>query len=48
MALFLRHSLELTAEEADENACRIEHVLTEGMLEAIKAYLHKNNINIDR
>lgn len=38
----------MTAGEADENACRIEHVLTDGMLEAIKAYLHKNNINIDR
>jgi DtxR family transcriptional regulator, Mn-dependent transcriptional regulator len=48
MTLFLEHSLQLTAEEADENACRMEHVLTEGMLEAIKAYLHKNNINTDR
>jgi DtxR family transcriptional regulator, Mn-dependent transcriptional regulator len=48
VALFLEHSLELTAEEADENACRMEHVLTEGMLEAIEAYLHKNNINIGR
>jgi DtxR family transcriptional regulator, Mn-dependent transcriptional regulator len=48
MTLFLQHSLQLTAEEADENACRMEHVLTDGLLEAIKAYLHKNNINTDR
>jgi Mn-dependent DtxR family transcriptional regulator len=48
VAMFLKHSLQLTAEEADENACRMEHVLTEGMLEAIEAYLHRNNINIDR
>jgi Mn-dependent DtxR family transcriptional regulator len=48
VALFLKHSLQLTAEEADENACRMEHVLTEGMIEAIEAYLRKNNINIDR
>jgi Mn-dependent DtxR family transcriptional regulator len=48
MALFLKHSLQLTVEEADENACRMEHVLTKGMLEAIETYLHKNNINIDK
>jgi DtxR family transcriptional regulator, Mn-dependent transcriptional regulator len=48
LSLFLEHSLELTADQADENACRLEHVLSEDMLEAIEAYLHKNNINIDR
>jgi len=48
ISLFLEHSLKLTAEEADGNACRMEHVLSEGMLEAVGAYLHKNNINIDK
>lgn len=48
ISLFLKHSIGLTAEEADDNACRMEHVLSDGMLEAIKAYLHKNNINIDK
>lgn len=48
ISLFLKHSLQLTPEEVDENACRMEHVLSDGMLEAIKAYLHKNNINIDK
>lgn len=43
---FLEHSLQLTSKEADENACRIEHVLSDGMLAAIKAYLDRNNINI--
>lgn len=48
ISLFLEHSLELTTEEVDENACRIEHVLSDGMLEAIESYLHKNNINMDK
>jgi DtxR family transcriptional regulator, Mn-dependent transcriptional regulator len=48
ISLFLKHSLQLTAEEADENACRMEHVLSDNILEAIKAYLHEKNINIDR
>lgn len=48
IALFLEHSLKLTTKEADENACRMEHVLSDGMLEAIEAYLHKNNIKSDR
>jgi Mn-dependent DtxR family transcriptional regulator len=44
--LFLEHSLGLTAEAAEENACRMEHVLSDSMLQAIEAYLHKNNISI--
>ncbi|MFZ5969287.1 MAG: metal-dependent transcriptional regulator [Bacillota bacterium] len=48
ISLFLEHSLKLTAEEADENACRMEHVLSDSMLEAIEAYLRKNNINTDK
>lgn len=44
--LFLEHSLKLSAEEASINACKIEHVLSDGMLDAIKSYLKKNNIDI--
>ncbi|MDF2545153.1 MAG: metal-dependent transcriptional regulator [Anaerosolibacter sp.] len=48
ISLFLEHSLELTAEEADKNACRMEHVLSDDILEAMKTYLYKNNVSIDR
>lgn len=48
MSLFLEHSLELTVEEAEESACRMEHVLSDDILEAIKVYLCKRNINIDK
>jgi Mn-dependent DtxR family transcriptional regulator len=48
LSLFLEHSLELTADKADVNACRLEHVLSDDMLKAIKAYLYKNNIDIDK
>ncbi len=44
--LFLEHSLKLSAEEASTNACKIEHVLSDEMLEAIKSYLKKNNIDM--
>ncbi len=46
IALFLENSLELSAKEASMNACKIEHILSDAMLEAIKSYLKKNNINI--
>lgn len=48
ISLFLEHSLELTPEEADKNACRMEHVLSGDILEAMKTYLYKNNVSIDR
>lgn len=48
ISLFLEHSLGLTMEEADENACKMEHVLSDGMLEAVKDYLHKKNVNFDK
>lgn len=35
---FLEYSLGLSPEEADENACRMEHVITETMLDAIEEY----------
>ncbi len=37
---FLEESLGLSPEDADENACRMEHVITEGMLDAIEGYLN--------
>lgn len=45
IAQFLEHALELSAKEASMNACKIEHVLSDGMLEAVKVYLKKNNID---
>lgn len=41
---FLEHALELSSNEAAENACKIEHVLSERMVEAIEKYLHKHDI----
>lgn len=46
ISLFLEHSLELSADEASENACKIEHVLSDKMVEAIKAYLDKHNVDV--
>lgn len=44
--LFLEHSLQLSAEEANKNACKIEHILSEEMLAAIRSYLKKNKFKI--
>lgn len=46
IARFLEHSLNLPADQANINACKIEHILSDEMLEAIKGYLKKNNIEI--
>ncbi|NLZ52410.1 MAG: metal-dependent transcriptional regulator [Thermoanaerobacteraceae bacterium] len=46
ISVFLEHSLELPADEADKIACRMEHILSEKVLEAIKNYLEKNNMNV--
>ena len=46
ISLFLGHSLGLSEDEASENACRMEHVLSDTMIEAIKAYLDNNNIDV--
>ncbi len=37
---FLEQSLRLTPDEAEENACRMEHVISEAMLAAIKNYIN--------
>jgi len=36
---FLKKSLGLDPDEAAKNACRMEHVITDAMMEAIEAYL---------
>ncbi len=38
---FLEKSLDLSPDEAATNACRMEHVITDEMLNAIKQYLMK-------
>lgn len=40
---FLEHSLKMNSEDADKDACRIEHIISESMIEAIVDYLEKNN-----
>jgi len=39
---FLEESLGLSPAEADDNACRMEHVVTDSMLDAIERYLKEN------
>lgn len=36
---YLQHSLGLSKEEASKNACRMEHVISDEMLEGIRTYL---------
>jgi DtxR family transcriptional regulator, Mn-dependent transcriptional regulator len=43
---FLEHSLQLSSEQASINACKMEHVLSDEMFDAIKSYLKKNNIDM--
>ncbi|MBW6464796.1 MAG: metal-dependent transcriptional regulator [Bacillota bacterium] len=38
---FLEKSLTLSPDEADENACRMEHSITDAMMKAIESYLEK-------
>jgi len=44
LSLFLENSLDLSYDEAAENACKIEHVLSDSMVQAIELYLERNNI----
>lgn len=44
ISLFLKHSLGVSNKEASENACKMEHVLTDSMIDSIKMYLMKNKI----
>jgi len=45
--LFLEHSLKLPPEQASIDACKIEHVLSDEMLEAIRRYLKEHNIDTE-
>ena len=47
ITLFLQHSLELEAPEAEKNACKIEHILSHKMVIAIKKYLNTHNIDFN-
>ena len=40
---YLEHSLGLSPDEAAENACRMEHSITDQMLKAIEKYLEREN-----
>lgn len=42
IANFLEHCLGLTPAEASENACKMEHVVSDNVLSAIEAYFEKN------
>ena len=43
---FLKQSLEISDKEASENACRMEHTVSEQLLNSIEDYLDKSNIEI--
>lgn len=43
---YLEHSLDLSSTEAAENACKMEHVLSEVMINSIKSYLEKHEIDV--
>lgn len=42
---YLQQSLNLSPEDAEENACRMEHVITEVLMDSIKEYLMKQSVN---
>ncbi len=41
ISLFLEETLSLSPNEASINACKMEHIITDSMWEAIKKYLEK-------
>lgn len=41
---YLHESLNLSLEDAEENACRMEHVITDTLLNSIKEYLNKEEL----
>lgn len=43
---YLKHSLGISDREASDNACKMEHVLTDKAIEAIKEYLETNGIKV--
>lgn len=45
ITLYLEYSLKIGKDEAEKNACKIEHILSKTMVTAIKDYLKENNID---
>ena len=41
LAAFLEETLGLAPEEASRNACRMEHVITDSMVEAVESHMEK-------
>lgn len=41
---YLASTLDIDMKEAEKNACRLEHIISENMYSAICSYLDKNNI----
>lgn len=46
ISAFLKHALSLSEREADDNACRMEHTVSDKLLYCIDRYLEKNGIEI--
>lgn len=44
IAQFIADSLNLSPKQVEENACKIEHVISQEMLSAIKKYVDNNDI----
>lgn len=45
---FLEKSLKLSSNEASINACRMEHIITDEMLEAIEAYMRNESLQASK
>ncbi|WP_240843425.1 metal-dependent transcriptional regulator [Acidaminobacter sp. JC074] len=46
ISLYLKESLKLSDQEAADNACRMEHIISENMLECIRKYLEEKHIEV--
>lgn len=44
ITLYLEYSLSVSNTVASENACKLEHILTENIIDAIEAYLIKRGL----
>ncbi|QSX08252.1 metal-dependent transcriptional regulator [Alkalibacter rhizosphaerae] len=42
ITVYLERTLKLTSEEASENACRMEHIVSTGMMDAIERFLESD------
>lgn len=48
LALYLMDTLSVSKDIAEENACMMEHILTDNLIEAVERYLDEKNISIDQ